>query len=100
MSAEREKPLCPRCGKPADVVASGGDLGDGVRYICPDGHPWGGEPRAKPLPRIELYEQGGGVREAWQIVRVFHLHLCVIGAIRLTLGEAAAHRYIDRLEAT
>lgn len=39
-----EKQYCPVCGQLADVVASGGDLGTGIRYICPDGHPWGDEP--------------------------------------------------------
>jgi hypothetical protein len=35
--------------------------------------------------------------DVWKILRAYHFHLLVIGAIRLFGGNAAAHRYIDRL---
>ena len=34
--------------------------------------------------------------EAWKIIRRWHLHLLMIGIVRLVAGQQAAHRYIDR----
>jgi hypothetical protein len=34
---------CPECGEAADTAYSGGELGEGVRFSCPNGHPWGAE---------------------------------------------------------
>ena len=33
----------------------------------------------------------------WQIVRRYHFHVLVVGAIRLTAGRDAAQRYINGL---
>jgi hypothetical protein len=35
--------------------------------------------------------------DAWNILRRYHLHLLVIGYLRLVGGQAAANRYIGRL---
>ena len=33
----------------------------------------------------------------WAVVRRYHIHLLVIGVIRIVAGQKAAGRYIDRL---